>query len=137
MKRNRYILIFLCLAVAVVILLMANVCIGSVSIPLNEVLSILRGMRFFCRVGYCAGNSTAQDSSRRHSWRRTGSLGISSQTFFHNPIAGPFILGISSGAKLVVALVMVYLLERAMQASSLLLIVAAFAGRCYQWDLYC
>ena len=50
------------------------------------------------------------------------------QTFFHNPIAGPFILGISSGAKLVVALVMVYLLERAMQASSLLLIVAAFAG---------
>ena len=50
------------------------------------------------------------------------------QTFFHNPIAGPFILGISSGAKLVVALVMVYLLERAMQASSLLLIAAAFAG---------
>ena len=28
------------------------------------------------------------------------------QTFFHNPIAGPFILGISSGAKLMVALVM-------------------------------
>ena len=30
------------------------------------------------------------------------------QTFFHNPIAGPFVLGISSGAKMVVALVMVF-----------------------------
>ena len=28
------------------------------------------------------------------------------QTFFHNPIAGPFVLGISSGAKMVVALVL-------------------------------
>ena len=39
-----------------------------------------------------------------------GALGLSGyllQTFFHNPIAGPFTLGISSGAKLVVALVMV------------------------------
>lgn len=29
------------------------------------------------------------------------------QTFFANPIAGPFVMGISSGAKLAVALVMV------------------------------
>ena len=29
------------------------------------------------------------------------------QTFFNNPIAGPYILGISSGAKFVVALVMI------------------------------
>ena len=34
-------MIFLCLAVAVAVLLGANVCIGSVSIPLKEVLSIL------------------------------------------------------------------------------------------------
>ena len=33
------------------------------------------------------------------------------QTFFHNPIAGPFVLGISSGAKMVVALVMVFCWE--------------------------
>lgn len=50
------------------------------------------------------------------------------QTFFHNPIAGPFILGISSGAKLVVALVMVFFLERALRVSSLLMIAAAFVG---------
>ena len=40
MKRNRYALIFLCLAVAVAVLLGANICIGSVSIPLKEVLSM-------------------------------------------------------------------------------------------------
>ena len=32
------------------------------------------------------------------------------QTFFANPIVGPFVLGISSGAKLTVALAMIYLL---------------------------
>ncbi len=33
------------------------------------------------------------------------------QTFFANPIAGPFVMGISSGAKLVVALTMVVFFE--------------------------
>ena len=129
MKRNRYALIFLCLAVAVAVLLGANICIGSVSIPLKEVLSIL---------GEGGGSSVSAGIVLEIRLPRAlaaailgGGLALSGyllQTFFHNPIAGPFILGISSGAKLVVALVMVYLLERAMQASSLLLIAAAFAG---------
>ena len=34
------------------------------------------------------------------------------QTFFANPIAGPFVLGISSGAKLTVSLTMIFLLSR-------------------------
>ena len=58
-----------------------------------------------------------------------GALSVSGfllQTFFSNPIAGPFVLGISSGAKLVVSLVMIWLLGRA--ASSAVLILAAFAG---------
>ena len=122
-------MIFLCLAVAVAVLLGANVCIGSVSIPLKEVLSIL---------GEGSGSSVSAGIVLEIRLPRAlaaailgGGLALSGyllQTFFHNPIAGPFILGISSGAKLVVALVMVYLLERAMQASSLLLIAAAFAG---------
>ena len=122
-------MIFLCLAVAVAVLLGANICIGSVSIPLKEVLSIL---------GEGGGSSVFAGIVLEIRLPRAlaaailgGGLALSGyllQTFFHNPIAGPFILGISSGAKLVVALVMVYLLERAMQASSLLLIAAAFAG---------
>ncbi len=50
------------------------------------------------------------------------------QTFFHNPIAGPFTLGISSGAKLVVALVMVASLGNALRLSSWVMIAAAFVG---------
>ena len=50
------------------------------------------------------------------------------QTFFHNPIAGPFTLGISSGAKLVVALVMVASLGNALKLSSWVMIIAAFVG---------
>lgn len=60
-----------------------------------------------------------------------GALSVSGfllQTFFSNPIAGPFVLGISSGAKLVVSLVMIWLLGRAKTASSAVLILAAFAG---------
>ena len=34
------------------------------------------------------------------------------QTFFANPIAGPFVMGVSSGAKLAVALTMVVFLDR-------------------------
>ena len=50
------------------------------------------------------------------------------QTFFANPIAGPFVLGISSGAKLTVSLCMVALLSRGVVISSMALILAAFAG---------
>ena len=50
------------------------------------------------------------------------------QAFFANPIAGPFVLGISSGAKLVVSLVMILLLGRGISISSGGMILAAFAG---------
>ena len=50
------------------------------------------------------------------------------QTFFNNPIAGPFVLGISSGAKMVVALVMVFLMGRGVRVTSATMILAAFIG---------
>ena len=50
------------------------------------------------------------------------------QTFFHNPIAGPFVLGISSGAKLTVSISMIYLLSRGVVSSSVTLIISAFIG---------
>ncbi len=60
-----------------------------------------------------------------------GALALSGfllQTFFANPIAGPFVLGISSGAKLALALVMVFALSRAYVVNSAAMIAAAFAG---------
>lgn len=60
-----------------------------------------------------------------------GALSISGfllQTFFGNPIAGPYVLGISSGAKLTVALTMIYLLGKGITISSFGMVVAAFIG---------
>ncbi len=60
-----------------------------------------------------------------------GALSLSGfllQTFFSNPIAGPFILGISSGAKLILSLTMIGFLARGVVVSSFALIVAAFLG---------
>ena len=60
-----------------------------------------------------------------------GALGLAGyllQTFFHNPIAGPFVLGISSGAKLTVALLMVFRLGRGVRVGSWGMIASAFAG---------
>ena len=50
------------------------------------------------------------------------------QTFFSNPIAGPFVLGISSGARLTVAIAMVTALSAGRILSSWEMIFAAFIG---------
>ncbi len=60
-----------------------------------------------------------------------GALSVSGfllQTFFANPIAGPFVLGISSGAKLTVALVLVVFLSQGIVISSIAMVAGAFAG---------
>ena len=50
------------------------------------------------------------------------------QIFFSNPIAGPFVLGISSGAKLTVALAMICFISNGVQMSSGMLVLSAFIG---------
>ena len=60
-----------------------------------------------------------------------GGLSVSGyllQTFFGNPIAGPFVLGISSGAKLFVALVMILSLGKGIVLNSAAMVAAAFCG---------
>ncbi len=60
-----------------------------------------------------------------------GALAVSGfllQTFFNNPIAGPFILGISSGSKLAVALVMIISLGAGWHPGSVAMVAAAFVG---------
>ena len=60
-----------------------------------------------------------------------GALALSGfllQTFFSNPIAGPFTLGISSGAKLVLSVTMIAFLSRGVAVGSVALILASFVG---------
>ena len=60
-----------------------------------------------------------------------GALAVSGfllQTFFANPIAGPYVLGISSGAKLMVALTLIFFLGRGVHVQSYGMMAAAFVG---------
>lgn len=60
-----------------------------------------------------------------------GALSLSGfllQTFFRNPIAGPFVLGISSGAKMFVAITMIFLLKYISNMPLWAQVIAAFAG---------
>lgn len=50
------------------------------------------------------------------------------QTFFRNPIAGPYVLGISSGAKMFVAFTMIVLMNGVSELPPGMVILAAFIG---------
>ena len=128
MKR-KYVFSFGFLIVLCILLLALNICIGSVQISFAELWNILTGSSV---------NETGRDIIFNLRLPRAiaaavlgGGLSLSGyllQTYFHNPIAGPFILGISSGSKLVVALVMVFSLGASFTLSSWTLIFAAFIG---------
>ena len=126
-KKVRYIIVLFLLGVSVVALVGWNICVGTVRIPLADIFASLRGEKI--------ENSRILWDIRMPRTLAAmilgGALALAGyllQTFFHNPIAGPFVLGISSGAKMVVALVMVFLMGQAVKITSWALIAAAFVG---------
>lgn len=128
-RTSRYVLAFAILAALLAALFVWNVNSGSIHLSVSEILKII-----FCR----EGDETACNIIWEIRLPRIlavivlgGALSVSGfllQTFFGNPIAGPFVLGISSGAKLVVSLVMIFFLSKSIVLSSGAMIVAAFAG---------
>lgn len=120
---------FLLLIMLLLLSLIWSICSGSVSVPIMEFLQELREPKL---------RGMAWTIIREIRLPRAlaalilgGALALSGyllQTFFHNPIAGPFVLGISSGSKLLVALVMVGFLEWNITINSGMLVAAAFAG---------
>lgn len=130
MKQNRrYALDYLLLLLLLAVLLLLGIFAGSVALEPERVLAILLGRE--------QGTPQAQVLLRSRLPRVLASAilggalsvaGFLLQTFFANPIAGPFVLGISSGAKLVVALVTIAALSRGIVLGSVAWIVAAFVG---------
>ena len=125
----RYRVVTALLAVALIVLVGANLCIGSVLVPADHIPGILSGG---------AANSMESQVIWEIRLPRVlsavllgGALSLSGfllQTFFNNPIADPFILGVSSGAKFVVALTMIVLLGANQAMSSPAMVAAAFLG---------
>jgi len=106
MNKN-YKLSFLILSIILILCFFANISLGSVSIPAKDVFNSL--------IGVSISNENWQYIVQNYRLQKAftailvgSGLGISGllmQTLFRNPLAGPFVLGITSGASLGVALV--------------------------------
>jgi iron complex transport system permease protein len=107
LKTNRsYTIPFIALAIGLICCFFINISLGSVAIPLSDVFSSLVGGD----VAKPSWEFIIQDYRlpKAITAIMTGSglavAGLLMQTLFRNPLAGPFVLGISSGASLGVAL---------------------------------
>ena len=121
---------FLLLGLLLGLLLLLNIAVGSVSLGPGEALALV------------FGGDDGDGLARQIVWEIRlprllaaallgGALAVAGfllQTFFGNPIAGPFVLGVSSGAKLAVALTLILALRRGIVLGSAALILAAFLG---------
>ena len=128
-RQKRLILSYSVLAAALAVLFAANLLWGSVALTPQAVLSALAGSG---QDALAFGIITRLRLPRSVMVVLLGAAlsaaGYLLQTFFANPIAGPFVMGISSGAKLAVALTMAVFLNRGLLTNSLTLILAAFSG---------
>ena len=111
MTKNNTIVLSLVLSFCICLLLMLNLLVGSVSIPTQDVLAILTGQdvgkpswQFIILQSRLPQALTALLCGAALS-----TSGLLLQTSFQNPLAGPSIFGINSGAALGVALVMLLL----------------------------
>lgn len=109
MRRN--ILLFICLATSILLLFGLNLTTGSVQIPFADILDILCG-RFIGKESWeyiILENRLPQTLTAILCGASLSVCGLMLQTAFRNPLAGPDVFGISSGAGLGVALVMLLL----------------------------
>ena len=105
MKNYRTTSFFIIFSILTILFFLIDLGVGSVNIPFSEVVSVL------------FGNETSEMTSRiiwdirfnkaivaLLSGAALSVSGLQMQTLFRNPLAGPYVLGISSGASLGVAL---------------------------------
>jgi iron complex transport system permease protein len=128
---KRFVLVMALFAAGVCLFLVLNIALGSVNIPLGDTVRVIFG-------GNGSDEAYAQIIRNIRLPRALGAVlgggalavsGLLLQVFFRNPIVGPFILGISSGASFMVAIALMgsYLLG-ATVVSPLTLSAAAFVG---------
>lgn len=135
MKINRTIILFIILIVIFVSLLFLDIISGSISIPVKDAFSIL----------FSGENENSKWTDIILKFRLPKTLtaitagialsvsGLQMQTIFRNPLAGPYVLGISAGAGLGVAIVIIGIssfvgMEFISNFGSYTIIIAAWLG---------
>ena len=123
-------LVFALLLAGCALLLVLNANTGSVRISPLEVMRIV-----FLREGEGTSNYNVLWKIRLPRMIAAavlgGALSVSGfllQTFFRNPIAGPYVMGISSGAKMCVGMVTIFMLRDGGGMPFYVTMLAAFAG---------
>lgn len=128
-NRIRYGVVFVGLVLLFCIAVVLNINTGSVHISVREILDIIL-------------HRAADTPQNVIIWKIRlprlltaavlgGALSLSGfllQTFFRNPIAGPYVLGISAGAKMLLALVTIFCAGRAVNLTGFASVATAFVG---------
>ena len=127
-RKKRHILAYLFLALALLVLMALGMLAGSTRIPAWEAISALFGSGNVLSAGIVRSIRLPRVLAAVLLGGALSVAGFLLQTFFGNPIAGPFVLGISSGAKLTVALTMIFCLGHGILLTAAGMICAAFTG---------
>ncbi|MCR5719424.1 MAG: iron ABC transporter permease [Lachnospiraceae bacterium] len=129
MNKKRCALILAFSLFLMLVLVFISILSGSVKMPFDEVLGILLGSQKE-GINYNIIYNIRLPRAVAAVFLG-GGLALSGyllQTFFNNPIVGPFVLGISSGAKLSVALIMIGMLRYGKAVNSVEMVGASFLG---------
>ena len=149
-KRKRFWFVILLLVLLLIAGLIINANTGSVSISPGRVLRMIFDVVRFRIADLFTGGAYTERISEITNADTTGQIlfrirlprvilaailggglavsGYLLQVFFRNPIAGPFVLGISSGAKMLVGITLIFFSAKAASLGPVSLITAAFAG---------
>ena len=128
-RQKRFAAVFVLFAAAVLVSIVVSAGTGDVSIPPARIAELI----------FSGGDGSLEEMILMQirlprvlmAALLGGALSVSGfllQTFFANPMAGPFVLGISSGARMAVAITLVVLAGRTLQVTSAALVAAAFIG---------
>ncbi|MFN6539399.1 MAG: iron chelate uptake ABC transporter family permease subunit [Nostoc sp. EkiNYC01] len=104
---NQKFLLLSILLTALILAFLLDLALGSVDIPIDEVIAILFGQQPEKAIwtSIIIKFRLPKALTATLAGAALGVSGLQMQTLFRNPLAGPFVLGISSGASLGVALV--------------------------------
>ncbi len=105
--KNRTAILFIVIGLATAALFVVDLAVGSVNIPLGRVFAVLAGADSDPMTSAIVINFRLVKAVMALTVGAALSVsGLQMQTLFRNPLAGPYVLGISSGASLGVALFM-------------------------------
>lgn len=136
-RRKSLTIRFLLMGLVIALLFILNVMLGSVTIPPADIFGILLGFDAESAAwkGIVLNTRLPQALTALIAGASLGISGLMMQTLFRNPLAGPSVLGVSSGASLGVAILMMAATLPGLRALSggglagnLPVVIAAFAG---------